>query len=84
MQLMQIDVKTNFKIDFRRALEIAKSIASNFGESMLLSWCDFKTGKKIPDVDCCGENSWEIYAIQRGGNLRVNVNDCSFIFRVEF
>ena len=79
---MRVDVKFDFEIKFEKALEVAKSIASNFGDAMMLSWCDFKSGKKVPDVDCCGENSWEIYALNRGGNFKVNINDYSFMFKV--
>ncbi|HDD36647.1 MAG: AF1514 family protein [Archaeoglobaceae archaeon] len=79
---MKVDVKLDFDVEFEKALDVAKSIASNFGDAMLLSWRDLKTGKKYPNVDCCGEDSWEIYAINRGGNLKINVNEYSFIFRV--
>ncbi|RLI79686.1 hypothetical protein DRP05_03285 [Archaeoglobales archaeon] len=79
---MEVDVKVDADVGFEKALDIAKSIASNFGDAIMLSWCDYKTGKKIPDVDCCGENSWEIYAKNRGGNLKININDYSFMFKV--
>ncbi|AEA46654.1 AF1514 family protein [Archaeoglobus veneficus] len=82
---MEVEVKIkDYEIDFEKATSLANSIASNFGEAMLLSWCDYKRGVRNPDVECCGENSWEIYAKNRGGNLKIKINeDYAFMFRIQ-
>ena len=80
---MEIVVKISKNIEIGKAQEIARSIAEHLGDPMLLSFCDRRSGVKMPDVNCCGENSWEIYAKRRGGNLKVKVNEYEFIFRVE-
>ncbi|MFN3384171.1 MAG: AF1514 family protein [Archaeoglobaceae archaeon] len=71
------------RFDFKTAEKIAKSIAEKKGSSILLAYYDNKTNAKFPNVDCCGERSWEVYAKSRGGNLRVVVGDFEFIFKVE-
>ncbi len=71
------------KFDFESAEKIAKSIAEKKGNSILLAYYDNETKEKFPNVDCCGERSWEVYAKSRGGNLRVVVGSFEFIFRVE-
>lgn len=43
--------------------------------------CDLKTGYRAPAVYCCGEKPWEVYAVSRGANLKVKVNDYEFFFR---
>ena len=81
MKEIRIDLKKDLSLD--EAEEIAKEIASKEGNAMLLSFFDPKTDCKYPDVDCCGERSWEVYALSRGGNLRVVINRYEFIFRVD-
>jgi hypothetical protein len=80
---MEIEVKVNSKVSLEKAHDIAKSVASNFGEAMPLSYYDRERNVKVPDVDCCGENSWEIYAKTRGGNLKIKVNEYEFMFRLD-
>jgi|Deesub1362A_J573_1020465.scaffolds.fasta_scaffold00590_24 hypothetical protein len=88
MQVYVILMK-ELKIKIRRELKLedaekyAKAIASKYGDAMLLSFCDRKSGFKVPDVDCCGEDSWEIYGKTRGGNLKIKINEFEFVFRVE-
>ncbi len=80
---MEVEVKIPEDIGFERAKRVAQAIADSFGSSMLLSFCDRKRKVKMPDVDCCGEDSWEIYARKRGGDFKVKVNHYEFMFLVE-
>ncbi|MEM1579314.1 MAG: AF1514 family protein [Archaeoglobaceae archaeon] len=77
------EIVVDAKMDFQMAEKVAKSIAEKKGNAILLAYHDNATGEKFPNVECCGERSWEIYAINRGGNLRVRVGNFEFIFRVE-
>lgn len=70
-------------LDFSSAEKLAKNVAERRGSAILLAYYDKETGMKFPNVDCCGEKSWEVYAKSRGGNLRVVVGRFEFIFRVE-
>lgn len=79
------EVKINLKKDvsLEEAEKYAKAIASKRGEYILLSMCDLRTGYRAPEVYCCGEKPWEVYACSRGANLKVKVNSFEFFFRVE-
>lgn len=70
-------------VDFENAEKMAKEIAEKKGLAILLAYHNSATGAKFPNVDCCGERSWEVYAKSRGGNLKVVVGNFEFIFRVE-
>lgn len=77
------EVVVEGRVNFLSAERIAREIASRMGEAVLLAYYDGETGKKFPDVDCCGERSWEVYAKSRGGNLKVIVGKFEFVFKVE-
>uniref|UniRef100_A0A7J2TL55 DUF5619 domain-containing protein n=1 Tax=Archaeoglobus fulgidus TaxID=2234 RepID=A0A7J2TL55_ARCFL len=68
---------------FEEAEKLAKKIANERGNAILLAYCGARTGLKFPDVNCCGERSWEVYARSRGGNLKIRIGDFEFIFRVD-
>ena len=72
------------ELDFLKAERVAKDQArSYYGDAMLLSWFDKKTGRYSPhDVDCCSEGrpSWVEYAKSRGGNLTIDINDEEYVF----
>lgn len=73
---MNVDVRIeDYEFGFDRARELAESFASSFGDAMMLSWCDHKSGKWHPVAECCGDKSWEVYANKRGSNLRITIND---------
>jgi len=75
---MEIRIK-DYDIDFEKAKEIAKTLASNFGEAMMLSWCNYRKNEWYPVAECCGCDSWRIYAENRGANLKIKIND-DYIF----
>ncbi len=79
---IEVNIKDNdSEFGFGRARELAKYLASNFGDAMMLSWCDHEKGDWYPVAECCGDKSWEIYANKRGSNLRITVNkDYEFMF----
>lgn len=65
--MQEIRVNLRKDINIGEAEKYAKAIASKHGDNIiLLSMYDDETKFKIPDVDCCGERSWEIYALSRG------------------
>lgn len=73
-------------ISFDEAQTMAQREAGKIlSEPMKLAWLNRETGYHSPDVDCCqadGKESWEIYAENRGGSLRVEVgSQFTFIFR---
>lgn len=79
---MEIEVSIkDHEFGFDKAREVAKSLASNFGDAMMLSWCDHEKGDWYPVAECCGDKSWEIYATKRGSNLKITINkDYEFMF----
>ena len=79
------EVKVNLKenVTLEEAEKYARNIASKYGENILLSLCDLRTGYRAPEVYCCGERPWEVYARNRGANLKISVNNYEFYFRVE-
>lgn len=83
---MKVDVKIEdyeFELDFDRARELAKLFAYNFGDAMMLSWCNHVSKEWYPVAECCGEKSWETYANNRGSNLRITINsNYEFMFYV--
>jgi len=81
---MEIEVNVkNYDVKFEDAMELAKSLASNFGDAMMLSWCNYKEKKWYPVAECCGDKSWEVYACRRDGNLKVSFGeDFVFMFTV--
>ncbi|MDD2901095.1 MAG: AF1514 family protein [Syntrophales bacterium] len=70
-------------LDFLRAKQAADQRARELcGEPMLLSWFDRARGRHSPDVACCGEElpTWLLYALNRGGNLIIDINHEAFVF----
>jgi|Deesub1362A_J573_1020465.scaffolds.fasta_scaffold01239_11 hypothetical protein len=77
---MEMEIRTkDYDIDFDRAMKLAKSLAANFGDSMMLSWCNYRKNEWYPVAECCGSDSWQIYAENRGANLKIKVNE-EFVF----
>jgi len=61
---------------FRAAMRLAEAGAeTRLGWAMLLSWKDNATGACSPVVESCtcGLEGWELYALSRGVELRVEV-----------
>ena len=70
-------------LDFTRAKEAADQRARELcPEPMLLAWFDRARGRYSPDVACCGEKlpSWLLYALNRGGDLIIDINAEAFVF----
>uniref|UniRef100_A0A7C2S5Y7 DUF5619 domain-containing protein n=1 Tax=Archaeoglobus fulgidus TaxID=2234 RepID=A0A7C2S5Y7_ARCFL len=80
MEEITINLKKNISLE--EAEKYARNIASKKGEYILLSMCDLKTGYRAPPVYCCGEKPWEVYAANRGANLKIRINDYEFFFRL--
>ena len=64
---------------------MAKAVSSTLqDEPMLVAWFDRERDRFFPNITCCdlgdGRASWEIYADSRGAQLRVNINDGSYVF----
>ena len=55
------------ELDFLKAERVAKDQArSYYGDAMLLSWFDKKTGRYSPhDVDCCSDRKAELGRIRQ-------------------
>ena len=72
------------QIDFEKAKTIAKSKAQTYHEdTMLLSWFDKEKESYSPfSVECCsdGKPSWVSYALSRGGELSIDINDGKYVF----
>lgn len=84
--MRKIEVAANGVHNFELARKTATQRALAFlDEPMLLSWFDATTGRRFPDVDCCGDEcnpAWKIYGQNRGGELWVEVDGTyGFIFR---
>ncbi|TDA26532.1 MAG: hypothetical protein DSO01_00495 [Archaeoglobi archaeon] len=71
------------EVEFEEAERIARKMANEKGSAIFLAYHDPKTGLKYPNVDCCGERTWELYAKTRGGNFRVKIGVIEFIFRID-
>ncbi|MET1124838.1 MAG: AF1514 family protein [Archaeoglobaceae archaeon] len=80
--MRRVELKIEKEIGISEAERYAKSIAEKFGENVLLSVCNLRTGYRAPEVYCCGERPWETYAASRGANLVIRINDFEFFFRV--
>jgi len=80
--MKEVKIKLEREVDVAEAEKYAKAIASKYGDNILLSMCNLKTGYRAPEVYCCGEKPWEVYAANRGANLRVRVNEYEFFFRL--
>ncbi|AAB89739.1 predicted coding region AF_1514 [Archaeoglobus fulgidus DSM 4304] len=84
MEIMdEIKVNLQKEVSLEEAERYAKNIASKYGDGILLSVHDSKTGYRAPEVYCCGEKPWEVYACNRGANLKISVNQFEFYFRIE-
>lgn len=80
--MKEVKIKLEREVDVSEAEKYAKAIASKYGENILLSMCNLKTGYRAPEVYCCGEKPWEVYAASRGANMRIRVNEYEFFFRL--
>jgi hypothetical protein len=70
-------------LDFPRAREAADRRAQEFcPEPMLLAWFERASGRFSPNITCCREDlpSWLAYALSRGGDLVIDINDEAYIF----
>ncbi len=70
-------------LDFVSAKNAAKAEALKRSSSpILLSWKNGRTGKSYPDLECgkSGKPPWVHYALARGANLTVDINQGEFVF----
>jgi hypothetical protein len=70
-------------LDFPRAKQAADQRAGELcAEPMLLAWFDKAAGRYSPQTVCCREDlpSWLAYALNRGGDLIIDINAEAFIF----
>jgi hypothetical protein len=70
-------------LDFSRAKEAADQRARELcAEPLLLAWFDRAAGKHSPNIVCCREDlpTWLVYALTRGGDLIIDINDEAFVF----
>jgi len=81
-----VRVKVGKLRDFRDAQEAAWAVARDkLGpRAVLWSWHDPNTGRHSPPVECCGDNcdkpAWEAYALTRGGNLKIQIENGGYEF----
>ncbi len=80
--MKEINVRLKEDPEFEKALRYAKALASKLGDPTLLSFYDAKTGRRSPNIEGCGDRPWESYAINRGANLKVKINQFEFFFIV--
>ncbi len=69
--------------DFAAARRLARAQAQTVAsDPMLLAWYDRRRGRSSPQLDCCREDlpAWLAYALNRGANLIINVNQEEYIF----
>ena len=70
--------------DFNTAKQLAEREAGiRLEDPMLLAWFDRDADRFSPQVTCCGnddEPAWVIYARNRGGRLRVDIDDGRYVF----
>ncbi|WP_230972344.1 AF1514 family protein [Archaeoglobus neptunius] len=81
--MKEVKLKLDGEVTLDKAEKYARKIAEKYGENILLSLCNLKTGYRSPEVYCCGEKPWEVYARSRGANLKVVINEFEFFFNVE-
>jgi hypothetical protein len=70
-------------LDFARAKQAADRKARDFSdEPTLLAWHDRAAGRSSPNIVCCREDlpTWLVYALSRGGDLIIDINDEAFVF----
>jgi len=74
-----LKLKPHRDLEFDEAQRLATEEASQYiNDPMVIGWLNRKTGKYFPDVECCGDEckaAWEIYAENRGGSVRVEVDE---------
>lgn len=79
-----VHLRIKGEIDFLKAQAVAKEQAKAYSsDAMLLGWFDRKSGRYSPyDIACCAEGkpSWVNYAVARGGNLTIDINDEDYVF----
>ncbi len=81
-QHIKLDID-NDNLDLVTAKDIAKQkIKELFPDSMLLSWCNGKTGEHYPTIKCGSSDkpAWIIWAESRGGDITIDINDGEYIF----
>lgn len=79
----QIKIQTETALDFERAKDIAKQKMKEVSaDSMLLAWCNHKTGDHYPTIKCGSSDkpAWIIWAASRGGDYTVDINDGEWVF----
>jgi len=78
-----IKIQTDTALDFEDAKLIAKQKMKEFAtDSMLLSWCNTKTGEYYPTIECGSSDkpAWIVWAESRGGDYTIDINDGEWIF----
>ena len=81
-----VNIKIENVRDFQDAQKAAWAVAKETlgPDAILWSWFDPNTGRHSPPVDCCGDNckmpAWEMYAVARGGNLKIQVENGGYEF----
>jgi len=85
LNVIKVDLDKASSGDFPAARREAEKAAREKlgGRPVLWSWYDSQTGRKSPPVDCCGDDcnpAWEVYALARGGNLKVEVDNGRYRF----
>jgi len=79
----QIKIQIDTNLDFEDAKNIAKQKMKEICiDSMLLSWCNGKTGEFHPTIKCGSSDkpAWIIWAESRGGNYTIDINDGEWFF----
>jgi len=69
--------------DFSCARDLAVQHARTFdSDPMLLSWFDRRREAFSPHGECCADDepSWLTYALSRGGNLSISVDEGDYYF----
>jgi hypothetical protein len=70
-------------LDFPRAKQAADHRARELSaDPLLLAWYDRAAGRVSPNIVCCREDlpTWLVYALSRGGDLIIDINDEAFVF----
>jgi len=79
----QIKMQTDTSLDFEDAKDLAKQKIKEISkDSMLLSWCNGKTGEHDPTIKCGSSDkpAWIIWAESRGGDYTIDINDGDWLF----
>jgi hypothetical protein len=79
----QTKIQLDTALNFQDAKDIAKKKMKEFSkDSMLLSWCNNKTGEYYPTSKCGSSDkpAWIIWAESRGGDYTVDINDGEWLF----